>query len=178
MPFQGDEKLVRLKHMAGLASYRGGTEVSLLITRMLRRVRAVDLAFLCGKDCAAGFLFPSNLSVGDTVPPLVIDRVTLCGRDFGIVCGRDFGRGDLAVEPVTSCGASAEDAAVAPASLLALFRRFRACFSLFFFLSVSVVGDMITARGVRRLLRTLSSSRGGEGCVGGGGSVLRSRLWF
>ena len=83
MPFQGGVKLVRLKHMAGVASYRGGREVGLVITRMLRRVRAADLAFLFGEDWAAGFLFPSNLSVGDTVPQVAIDQVTLCGQDFG-----------------------------------------------------------------------------------------------
>ena len=81
------------------------------------------------------------------------------------------------MDMLTSCGASAEDAAVAAASLLALFRRFRACFSLLFFLSVSVVGVMITARGVRRLLRPLSSSRGGEGCRGRSKCVAGTQIF-
>ena len=56
--------------------------MGLVITRMLHRVRAADFAFLFGEGWAAGFLFPSNLSIGDTVAPVAIDRVTLCGRDF------------------------------------------------------------------------------------------------
>ena len=65
MPFHGDVKLVRLKHMAGVASYRDRREVGLVITRMLRRVRAADLAFLFGEGWAAGFLFPSILLIGE-----------------------------------------------------------------------------------------------------------------
>jgi len=66
MPFHGDVKSVRLKHVAGVASYRDGREVGLVITtRMLRRVRAADLAFLFGEGWAAGFLFPSILSIGE-----------------------------------------------------------------------------------------------------------------
>jgi len=80
--------------------------------------------------------------------------------DLGVTILIPGTRGDLAIEMFGSCGASAGDVADSAAdSLLALLRCFCTCFSLFFFFCVSVVGDMITARGLRCLLRPLSSSR-------------------
>ena len=51
---------------------------------MLHRVRVADFAFLFGEDWAAGFLFPSNLSKGETVVLMAVDLDTLCGRDFAL----------------------------------------------------------------------------------------------
>jgi len=54
------------------------------MTHMVRRVCAADFAFMFGEDWAGDFLFPFNLSMGETVAPTLINLVNLCRRDLAL----------------------------------------------------------------------------------------------